>query len=422
MTARWRRAPDLAAILAVALIVRLVVVAITSGQDASNDAADYLRHVRSIAEHGTYPDTLIAAPGSPTALRPPALPYLMGAVAWVTHSFWVAPRIAAALLGTLTVWLIFRIGGELWDRRVAVVAAAIAAVFPPLVVLNASLISEALFVPLELAAVLGMLVARRRGAPPLALAAGIGVLCGLAALTRQAGAFMVLPAAIALLTVPGWPRRRALAAVAAVAACTALVVAPWTVRNARELHAFVPVASQGGLVLAGVYNPSVYAYDVYPAAWRPPNLDPTLRPLFYRRGINEAQLNGRLNAFGKRFAREHPRFVVKVVVLSTLRLFNLGGSPSPTAISYDEMGVPQHGRWLVTGSGFVVFALALAGIVALARRRAARPPWWVWLVPLLLIAPSVIALGAPRYRAQLDPFLVLLAAVALTHRRRARIG
>ena len=54
-----------------------------------------------------------------------------------------------------------------------------------------------------------------------------------------------------------------------------------------------------------------------------------------------------------------------------------------------------------------------------ATRRATRQvPWFVWRLPLAMYL-SVIFLAAetPRYRAPLDPFIVLLAAIAVTRRR-----
>ena len=56
--------------------------------------------------------------------------------------------------------------------------------------------------------------------------------------------------------------------------------------------------------------------------------------------------------------------------------------------------------------------LALVGVV-----RWRPVPWLVWAVPLVMYL-SVIFLAAetPRYRAPIDPFVILLAALALTPR------
>src|SRR5205085_2687380 len=100
----------------------------------------------------------------------------------VPTAVWVGLAIALALRVTLVALIALR----LWGRRVAVVALWIAAIAPPLVVLSTALISEALFVPLVLAAVLTALKARDAQRQYRWVIA-TGVLLGLAALTRTNG-------------------------------------------------------------------------------------------------------------------------------------------------------------------------------------------------------------------------------------------
>ena len=86
------------------------------------------------------------------------------------------------------------------------------------------------------------------------------------------------------------------------------------------------------------------------------------------------------------------------------------------------MGIPRRLRTTVTASAYVAFALALVGLIAIVRRALPRGPVFLWLVPLLMLAGVLPILGTPRYRAPIDPFIVLLAAlglVALAARRRA---
>ena len=54
--------------------------------------------------------------------------------------------------------------------------------------------------------------------------------------------------------------------------------------------------------------------------------------------------------------------------------------------------------------------LAVAGIAAARVRRA---PLWIWFVPLIL-ATTLFVTSFIRFRMAIDPFLVLLAAVAST--------
>ncbi|MBV8944727.1 MAG: hypothetical protein JOZ95_04855, partial [Solirubrobacterales bacterium] len=67
------------------------------------------------------------------------------------------------------------------------------------------------------------------------------------------------------------------------------------------------------------------------------------------------------------------------------------------------------------GTGVVSFwilcALALAGSFTRLTRAAPR---WPWLIPLLLALSVVLVnVETPRFRAPVDPFLILLAAAGL---------
>ena len=76
---------------------------------------------------------------------------------------------------------------------------------------------------------------------------------------------------------------------------------------------------------------------------------------------------------------------------------------------------------MVLGSLSLVYLLAGAGIVAQVRRLAPRAPPFVWAIPLLMVVPAIPVYGLPRYRAPVDPFLVMLAAVGASALwRRAR--
>jgi hypothetical protein len=61
---------------------------------------------------------------------------------------------------------------------------------------------------------------------------------------------------------------------------------------------------------------------------------------------------------------------------------------------------------------WVYFLLAVLGAFD-ARVRAA--PLWVWTVPLLMYLSVVfLVVETPRYRTAIDPFIILLAALAVT--------
>lgn len=420
-----RRAPGrldrpLVALLALALLLRVLVAVATADVAPRYDAADYDRHAAYIAAGAGYPPTTYAAPGTPSAFRPPAWPYLLGGLYDASGARWAAGRLLGALLGTLTVLLVFLVAHRLSGRATALTAAGLAAVLPPLVLLNASLLSEVLFTPLVLALVLVLL--RAQDAPRRwRWAAAAGALLGLAALTRAAGLVLLAPAAWALWRAGDGTVLRRLAGPALAALTMAAVLTPWTVRNLDAFGTLVPVSTQSGYTLAGTYNDEARRPDGFRCANRVPAQVPALAPILRAPGRDEAQLDGALGAAGRRFAAEHPGYVARCLLLNGLRQLNLGGSRWLTVMSYEEMGISPRLTGLVTASGYLLLALALAGVV-LARRRPRAGPAWLWAVPALLFLTTIAISGAPRYRAAIDPFLVLLAAPALARPRRGPNG
>lgn len=398
----------LAAILLLALMLRVAAVAGQPDLQPAYDAGDYERHALSIAAGDGFPPTVLAAPGTPSALRPPLYPYLLGGVYAATGDSRTVARLLGALLGTVSVLLVFLLGRALYGRRAGLIAAALAAVSPPLVLLNSSLLSEQIFVPLVLGIALASVRAAR--APTLRWAALLGVLCGLAALTRVIGLALVLPAALAVWA--GRPRfgRQALIAPAVVVAAAALTVLPWTVRNTVEFDRFVPLATQEGFNLFGTYNAESAAADDPPGGWKfPPGLSES-RDLFNRPGIDEAEISERLGARGRRYILAHPLYPLEVAARNTVRLFGIGDDPEVARVDAEQMGIPQSLRRLTEWSVLATLALGLAGLGLLLRRRALGRPLTLWLVPGLLFVGTIFFLAVPRYRVPLDPFLLLLAA------------
>jgi 4-amino-4-deoxy-L-arabinose transferase-like glycosyltransferase len=393
--------------LVFALVVRVAQIAATRHWQPVADPADYVRHALSIAHgHGMAPNLLPG--GGPSALRPPAYPYFLGGVFGVSGDSYTAGRLASALLGVVSVALIGVIADSLWKRRTALVAMAIAAVYPPLVLLSGTLLSEALALPLVLG-LLATVVARDRmprWAPALA-----GLLFGLALLTRPALVAFAIPLVAGLWRFGG--RRAALAGVAV----GVLVVIPWTIRNAVDFHAFVPVSTQSGFLIAGTYNP-VTAHDpVAPGAYRPASFDPRLWPIIFNPALDENQVSRKLSHAGRQYARHHPGYIPKVVWWNGLRLFGLkqGGAGAKSAYAFQGIG-PGWAK-AARFSWYLVALVAIIG-VALGAARAAR--WWFWLMPVALYLSVIWISSDIRYRVPVEPFAIWAAAFALTSRRRVR--
>jgi 4-amino-4-deoxy-L-arabinose transferase-like glycosyltransferase len=398
-----------------ALGLRLAYVEATPGYPLLHDARDYDAHAQSIAAGHGYSDTW--AHGRPTAFRPPGYSYLLGGVYQVA-GVRAAPldervraaRVAGALLGAAIVALIGVLAAQLWGPRVALVAAALAAVYVPLITVGGAVMSEPLFTVLMLAALVTA-IAHRRSGGDLRLVAVAGLLTGLAVLTRPNGAVLLPLLALAMWTRPRlrWAGLRAPVLLSVIAV---LVVSPWTVRNAVELDTFVPVTTQLGSALAGTYNDQARNDPVNPAAWRSIKWIPEHADVWQRiRSIPEPEAERILRARALDDIAAHPTYVAEVGFWNTVRMLDLPGFPRARATAA-TVGISRG--W--ADAGVVCFWLfALAALAGACTRRARRTPWVVWAVPVLMAAGVVfLTLETPRYRTPIDPFVVLLAALAVS--------
>jgi 4-amino-4-deoxy-L-arabinose transferase-like glycosyltransferase len=410
-------------LLLVALVLRLGYIAVTPDYRLVDDATDYDRHAASIARGDGYAD--VGLPGRKSAFRPPGYPYLLGAVYRVTgvqdapvqNRIHVA-RVFNALLGTLVVALIGLVAAQLWDRRTALVAMALGAVYIPLIVVGGSVMSETLFAVFLLAS-LAAAIQHRRSPHRWRWALLTGFLGGLTVLTRANALVLLIPLAFAVWD--GRPRftLRALGPPAALLVVALLAVAPWTIRNQIVFHQFVPVSTQLGSALAGTYNDEARADKVNPASWRSLRRVEQYKYLTDQwRVISEAQLEQKLRAASIDYIRAHPGYVAKVVWWDTRRALDLAGLRWSRHTAGTISVTPG---WAVAGViCFWVFGLlALGGAFTRAARRA---PWWVWAMPALVYLGVVaMVFETPRYRTGIDPFIVMLAALPLAALAQRRV-
>jgi MYXO-CTERM domain-containing protein len=130
----------------------------------------------------------------------------------------------------------------------------------------------------------------------------------------------------------------------------------------------------------------------------------------------EATLERRLRAVSLRFIADHPGYVPKVLYWNTARALDLAGL-TWSRHTYSTVSVAPG--W--ADAGVVVFwVFALLAIAGALTRRARRIPLHVAAIPLLLwLSVVFLAFETPRYRTGIDPFVVLLAALALVAGRDA---
>jgi 4-amino-4-deoxy-L-arabinose transferase-like glycosyltransferase len=289
----------------------------------------------------------------------------------------------------------------------------LAAIYPVLIELTDAIVAENLLTVFVLAAVYAGLRVRRasRRRTRLGWVAGTGVLTGLATLTHENGVLLLIPLIPAVWT--GRPRLRpaALAAPALLVGMTALMILPWTIRNAIVEHHFIPVSDETGITLVGTYNPKSAVDPRVPYKWRIYYGIPGERSLIHESSqLTEPQLGAKLEHQALHYISDHPFSPFVVGFHNTLRLFELEGTfawrASASAISLSD----NTARFGI----FSFWALCLLALAGAFTRLARSAPKWVWMVPLLLALSVVLVnVETPRFRAPVDPFLIVLAAAGL---------
>lgn len=343
-----------------------------------------------------------------TAFHPPLFPFLLTPFSAVGLDSYTAHQVVGCAIGAATVYVIGLLARQLGGDRAGIAAAAIAAVFLPMISREALLLSESLYgllIALILLATLRLLdepASTRR-------AIELGALIGLAALTRGEALLLVLLLLLPLLHHVS-PRGIAVATVA-----TLLVCLPWSIRNTAEFGQPTAITTGDGSVIAGSNLPRTYhgpdlgGFDVL-GLYRTPagrDVDP-----------NEAVQSDRWRSEGVDYALDHASRLPVVLAARALRTWDLFPF-APRARA--DLGADQyhHVRALEYPSQLMllaVVALAIAG--GLAVRRRGSGPLWPFVVPVVLVTVvSLAGHGDPRYRHAADVSLVALAGVGA-----ARVG
>ncbi len=374
----------------------------------THDEREYLALSESVAAgRGFVYDTSHSSGTTQQFGRAPGYPLFLAMIGAGSSEHLASPsrvKIAQSVVGAIGIWIIGLIALRASGPRSAVVASAIAAVYPPLVWMPAYVLSEALYSTLALGAVLALDVAvdhademgSGRAGGALALIAGL--ITGTAILTRPAMIFFLPLAAIWLVR-----RRRGVLAVAFIAAAAA-VVAPWTARNVRAYGKFVLIASEGGVTFwTGNHplargegdlaaNPDIKRAEIAFRAAHPGLTAEQLEPLYYR------------DAFGHILDR--PGWWLGLLVKKAFY------TVVPIGPSYTLHSTRYLAASLASYLLLVPLAVVGAGILVRARRR----PTALLLLATSSVLVCLIFFPQERFRIPvIDPTLIVCAA-ALTSR------
>src|SRR3954465_10180016 len=386
-------ATRLAAIAGVGLAVRLVYSLVVMGdRTPAGDGREFHLLANVLAQTGRYLQPfqhLYLHHTVPTTEKPPLYPAVLALPSWVGLDSYAAHRVVSCVLGASAVVLIGMLGRRVAGDRIGLLAGAIAAVYPALWMLDASLRSESLYLPL-IALVLLLAYERRF--------VWLGIALGLAALTGSA-ALLLVP--LLLLAMPRPRLRPALI----VVACCFVVIAPWLARNWITFDQPTGISTNEGGLFAGANCHSAY-YTPLIGTWAcfPVN-DPGW-------GENEAVISGHLRSRAFDYATDHAGRVPAVVGVRVLRVWDLW---SPADASRLEASIADRhidAQQAAMLSLYVLIPFALFGAVVMRRRGESLR---ILLVPIVFVTlVAALSYGSTRFRVAAEPAIVVLASVGLT--------
>lgn len=314
------------------------------------------------------------------AYRPPLYPLFLWAVYSVAPSSWLSGKMAQALLDAATVALIFIIGRRLFSLRIGLLASAIVAIFPTLIVFSAQLLTETLFMFLQTIAVILLISAYDCGRP--LTASLLGAVSGLAALCRPF--FLLFPffAFLWLFFFSHNAKSRVATSSAIMFAAMLITLSPWTIRNYLLFGQIVPLTTHGGLDFYLGNNPLADGrFTVLPEHRE------------RMRGLDEVELQKEGLREGLRHIRQNPGRIL----LLDIKKFLLFWAPYSHPVDMVS--------WIT------LICLAAPGLVL--SRSGWRRNYIPTLPVLSVIAASIVFFADPRFRVPTIPLFGLYAALTM---------
>ena len=385
------------AAMATGVAVVLVYVLATPAHALAGDELFYDETARFWAAGDPWWATTPFGEPHPTAWKPPLYPALVGTLYAILGEDADGVALVQSLFAAATVWLTWLFARRLFGRMAAVVAAWIVALFPLAFEYYGMLFPEALAIPLTLLAI-SMFIERE---PTPKRAGAVGAVIGLCLLVRPTSAFLFAGALAAYIVATSWRRGAVLTAVTVVGAV--LVVAPWTIRNYAEFDGLIPISVQDGAVY-GTFNPEAAKENF---AWRAFLEDPPEFLREIRQEDNEADLRSDMQSFAVENIKENPSWLPQALFWNGIVRFWDIRKPATAVGEVEFQGRSRGVRWVGLAMYYLLLPLAALALWRLRDRRAFVVP-----VVALAIGASVVfmVLGGTRYRAPLEPLLVIVAA------------
>jgi 4-amino-4-deoxy-L-arabinose transferase-like glycosyltransferase len=318
------------------------------------------------------------------ALRPPVYSLFLSFIYFVFgKENLLAVRIIQALVSSCTCLIVYLLGKRLFNATAAKIAMAACAIYPFFVYYSGAILTETLFIFI-LSLIMLFLSARRFAWAGIFF--GLGILCRTELVVffffALAGMFIIMR------------KREALRRAIVMTAITGAILFPWTLRNYRVFHEFVPLTTMSGYTFYegnGPRNPTGGPVD--------PRTVPDTQ------GMSETEKDRFLKQEAMRAIRENPRRMTGLLWSKFKRLWNIRLNTND----------PAYASRLTVLASMISFTplliLFILGLVVSWKRR--RELIYVYFLILHTTAINLAFVSSLRYRLPLEPFMIIVASYAL---------
>jgi len=405
----WR----MLAVFVFAVLVRLAFAAHSGGlalrvDQLDADSPSYFELGSRLAEHGDFMSTdwnrepVGPRDVQPTALRAPLWPVVQAIPYSIFGATPTAGRILNIGLDSLACALLVAAGARLHSVRAGVLAGTAGALWPQFIASTRQVMSDSLFTLLVV--ILLIVLDRHREHSSVRSGIEIGLVLGLITLARPNG-FAVACAIFLWLGWRAWRRGATARPLLAVGLTAAILVIPYVGYASARFKSFVPVTTEFGVVVGGVFTDNTV--NRHHPTWGWWDVGPVDAARLASHG--DIEWSEKATRAATDWIGVHPRGSVRVLAYHVLRYFDL----------YWEIGARQQtlitdpGRLLTVGTPIAWWLTAVLAAFGLRRVVRARDtirwePTFVLFVTFMV--SGLLVLAGSRYRMPAEPGVILLAA------------
>jgi 4-amino-4-deoxy-L-arabinose transferase-like glycosyltransferase len=356
----------------------------------------------------------------PTVYRAPLWPFTIAGISLIFGTSDYFARLFLSLIGSGTCVLVYLFARDLFGWRIGVLAGIFAAIYPELYIYDGWLYAESLFTFLLFAVCYGLYRLQRTPERNWRIWITCGVLLGLLSLTRPNG-IIVIGFFIVWAIIMVWQKllswRVAARGVLVTTFIALALIAPWTLRNYLASHTLIPVAIGDGTVLLGSYNNMVLTRSAYPGGPKGIWINPIfsrpdmvrLFPLHTCTPPCEVTREATYKDAAVQWIRENIAVMPHLLKLHFINMWqpDTYEADLPTA-RFTQLHSTQLVLRMMKTWPTYLFILAAFGLLVTSWRW--RELLFIYFMIFLTIAQNIIYYGIPRFRAPIEPMLILLAA------------